>query len=131
MHSLHNKLFRNYKDWCESMRIAPCFMPYPQANDAIYGGGRGGSEKVEVRSCVRARSQQSARRRGTFFSERRTREQIGWSRLLIFFYLAAFFGLFPARKVFATRPTPLAAARMCMFSVLLFSRRKLGMCHRR
>ncbi|CAM9737779.1 unnamed protein product, partial [Hapterophycus canaliculatus] len=31
IHSLHNKLFRNYRDWCESMRIAPCFMPYPPA----------------------------------------------------------------------------------------------------
>lgn len=49
MHSLHNKLFRNYKDWCESMRIAPCFMPYPPGNDDVYGG-RGGSEKMEVRT---------------------------------------------------------------------------------
>lgn len=58
IHSLHNRLFRNYKDWCESMRIAPCFMPYPPANDDEYGG-RGGSEKLEVRAFVRGRSQQA------------------------------------------------------------------------
>lgn len=51
MHSLHNKLFRNYKDWCESMRIAPCFMPHPPANDDGYGGS-GGSDKLEVSACV-------------------------------------------------------------------------------
>ncbi|CAB1098159.1 GT48 [Ectocarpus sp. CCAP 1310/34] len=48
IHSLHAKLFRNYRDWCESMRIAPCFMPHPPPNDG-YGGGHGdsGRDKLE------------------------------------------------------------------------------------
>ena len=88
IHSLHNKLFRNYKDWCESMRIAPCFMPYPPANDDIYGG-RGGSDKLEVRfpAAYRKTAQQVIRGRENrpVFVFERARELTGWARLLLFF----------------------------------------------
>ncbi|CAM9094798.1 unnamed protein product [Ascophyllum nodosum] len=37
MHSLHRKLFRNYMDWCESVRAAPLFITVPQQAES-YGG---------------------------------------------------------------------------------------------
>lgn len=41
-HSLHRKLFHNYRDWCESMRVAPVFTS--TAPPDHYGG----ADKAEV-----------------------------------------------------------------------------------
>lgn len=48
IHSLHRKLFLNYTDWCESMRVAPNLMPVPPHSDDY-----GGVDKAEVFIYIR------------------------------------------------------------------------------
>eukprot|EP00904_Undaria_pinnatifida_P012897 jgi/Undpi1/8738/HiC_scaffold_25.g11200.m1 len=51
VHSLHSKVFTNYRDWCESMRIAPNLMPLPRTSETLetYGGA---TDKAEEDALV-------------------------------------------------------------------------------
>lgn len=55
IHSLHRKLFLNYTDWCESMRVAPKFMPVPPPTDEY-----GGVDKAEVGGLGKINAEQQS-----------------------------------------------------------------------
>lgn len=51
IHSLHRKLFMNYRDWCEAMHVRPYFKP---PSESAGNADMGLLDKNEVRLCLAA-----------------------------------------------------------------------------